>query len=120
VREKRYIEDLTVTHPIGFYYSDAVDARNADGLTELATPDKWFIAAIPQDFNTHTRIGASFSNTRIADVLYSGYFTCISCHDVHNSTNVAGTPSLSNGAVSNYFLRAPEQQSILCLSCHLK
>jgi hypothetical protein len=120
VREKRYIEDLTVTHPIGFNYSDAVDARNANGLTELATTDQFFISAIPQDFNTHTRMGAIFSNKRIGDVLYSGYFTCVSCHDVHNATNVAGAPSLSNGTVANYFLRAPQQQSILCLSCHLK
>ena len=120
VMTKRFIDDLTVTHPIGFTYANAIAARNTGGMTELATADTAFLKTIPQDFETHGRAGATYASKKISDVLYSGFFTCASCHEVHNTNNATSTAALSNGKVPNYFLWAPEQQSIICLSCHIK
>lgn len=117
---KRYIEDLGVTHPIGFLYDDALIIRNSGGLQEIITPDQRFLIEIPTNPNTHTRIGFLMGSKRIGDTLYSGYFTCASCHDVHNTNNAISTPSLTDGTIPNYFLWAPEQKSLLCLSCHVK
>ncbi len=117
---KRYIDDLTVTHPIGFLYADAVTARNIGGLTEIVTPDQNFLAGVPANPDTKSRGGWPKGNKKIGDTLYSGWMTCASCHEVHNTNNVASTAALSNGNVPNYFLWAPEQQSTICLSCHVK
>jgi hypothetical protein len=121
VTKKRYIDDLTVTHPIGFLYADAVTERNKDGMVELVTADKGFLlnaGASAVTFDTKTRVGATYSNKKINDTLYNGFFTCASCHEVHNTNNVASVST--NGTVPNYFLWAPEQQSLICLSCHIK
>ncbi len=116
---KRYIEDLGVTHPIGFLYQDALNVRNS-GNVEIITPDRRFLVDIPANPNTHTRAGWVMGNKMIADTLYSGYFTCASCHDVHNTNNAISLPALTDGRIPNYFLWAPEQKSLLCLSCHVK
>ncbi len=117
---KRYIEDLAVTHPIGFLYADAEQARNTGGLQEIVAADTRFLTAVPTDPNTKTRAGFTYGNKRISDTLYSGYFTCASCHEVHNTNNIASAPALSDGHIPNYFLWAPEEKSTICLSCHIK
>ena len=124
---KRYIDDLNVTHPIGFLYADAVSARNANGngYQEIAVETDHFLDAIPlgsaaATWNTKTGRTVNASNKKIGDVLYSGYFTCASCHDVHNTNNVASLNAISDNHVPNYFLWAPEQGSTICLSCHIK
>jgi hypothetical protein len=120
---KRYITDLTVTHPIGFKYADA-QAKRTDG-SQLVDPNTGFIAdnalnyaASASTFNTNSRSGLSTGTKTINNVLYGGYVTCASCHDVHNSVNAAPAPSTTNPY--NYFLYAQEEGSAICLSCHIK
>lgn len=112
---KRYITDLTVTHPIGFLYEDAMQRR---GTTELVDSTHGFItgAIDPNTWNTQQRGSLTESNKKIKDTLYGGYLTCASCHDVHNSVNTASTGK----GTYNYFLYAPEEGSAICLSCHVK
>jgi hypothetical protein len=125
---KRYITDLTVTHPIGFKYADAYAARNT-GLTadgnqlEPATngfiPDNTLVSAT-FDTNNRGALAAPAGKT-IGDTLYSGYMTCASCHDVHNSVNAKpATATVTAGNSYNYFLYAQEEGSAICLSCHIK
>ncbi len=114
---KRYIEDLSVTHPIGFKYNDAVTTRNTGGLTEIVTPDQKFLASVPANPDTHNRGSWPVGNKTIGDTLYGGYFTCASCHEVHNTNNAK---PLTAGINYNYFLWAPEENSAICLSCHVK
>jgi hypothetical protein len=119
---KRFIEDLAVTHPIGFRYADAEQVRNANGMQEIVPAATLFLTSITaSDPNTKTRgAGWNYGNKRIADTLYSGYFTCASCHEVHNTNNVASAPATSDGHIPNYFLWSPEEKSTICLSCHVK
>lgn len=127
---KRSITDLTVTHPIGFKWDEAVGART-DG-NQLVDKTKGFIpdnqlnygtTAATANFDTNTRSGTVLSggSKKIQDTLYQGYFTCASCHDVHNSVNAVpadATKAAGNGY--NYFLYAQEEGSAICLSCHIK
>lgn len=118
---KRYIEDLSVTHPIGFRYQDAVTQRNANGLTEIITADQKFLAGVPDGatttLDTHDRSNWPKGNKTIGETLYGGFFTCASCHEVHNTNNARPTTSPN---AYNYFLWAPEEGSAICLSCHVK
>jgi hypothetical protein len=115
----RYINDLTVTHPIGFLYSDAYAVR---GATELMPASSQFIDRVPNaaTADTHTRAGWTTLTTKISDVLYNGYVTCASCHEVHNTKNSENDPQIRGPFKPNYFVRAREQNSALCLSCHIK
>jgi hypothetical protein len=112
----RFITDLTVTHPIGFKYSDAWTAR---GAKELVPSSSGFIAGdiVASSWDTNTRGTLALSTKRIQDTLYGsdGYMTCASCHDVHNTLNVSDSTNSYN-----YFLYAKEQGSAICLSCHVK
>jgi len=121
---KRYITDLTVTHPIGFKYADALAARNVGTDTELVLPTTGYIASnqlVGTQFNTNSRGTLTYSSKTIADTLYGGYVTCASCHDVHNSVNAAPAAStIAAGNSYNYFLYAQEEGSAICLSCHVK
>jgi len=116
---KRYIDDLSVTHPIGFQYSDAFTAR---GATELVPATTGFIAdgqsatLLAAAFNTNVRGALATTPKKINDTLYGGFMTCASCHDVHNSVNAAPDA----GHNYNYFLLAQEEGSAICLSCHVK
>ena len=116
---KRYIDDLSVTHPIGFQYSDAFTAR---GATELMPATTGFIAdgnsatLLAATFNTNARGALPTGPKTINDTLYGGFMTCASCHDVHNSVNAAPDA----GHNYNYFLLAQEEGSAICLSCHVK
>jgi hypothetical protein len=121
----RYIDNLSVTHPVGFLYQDALNTRSG----EIVDPSSnFFIKSVPSaaaaaSVNTHDRAasGITYSTKKISDTLYGGYLTCASCHDVHNTNNAINAASLSNPSfVPNYFVWAPEQNSALCLSCHVK
>jgi hypothetical protein len=115
----RFINDLTVTHPIGFRYQQAVDTRNIGGTPELVTSDKGFITSIvDSNFDTSVagRAGLTYTTKTIGNTLYNGFFTCASCHDVHNTQNAKPLP----GNSYNYFLYAREEGSAICLSCHIK
>src|ERR1039457_72536 len=122
----RAITDLTVTHPIGFQYSDAETYRNAGGATELVpAATGLFIERITSLATNDTRnragTGFTYQTKKISDVLYGGYVTCASCHEVHNPNNALNDPSVNTpGFRPNYFVWAREQGSALCLSCHIK
>jgi hypothetical protein len=108
-------KNLDITHPIGFSYDDAMAARGSKELVDkgqrFATNVTWSDTA--GTYNTVTREG----NRKISDMLYMGKIvTCCTCHDVHNTGNVKPDP----GHNYNYLLWAKEEQSLICLSCHLK
>ena len=64
-------------------------------------------------YNSVTRQGSR----HIADLFYVGSIvTCSTCHDVHNGANVPPDPCHSY----NYLLWAKEEQSLICLCCHVK
>jgi hypothetical protein len=111
---KRYISDLTVTHPIGFSYVEAAANR---GPLEIVPATGTFITADVSlaTFDTHAR-GTDTTGKKISEVLYSGRMTCASCHDVHNTNNAVPTGTHNY----NYFLWAKEEGSAICLSCHVK
>jgi hypothetical protein len=114
------ITDLTVTHPIGFLYSDAMAER---GPTELVPDSQFFLDTVPDGpaNDTHVRTGWTYTTKRISDTLFGGYVTCASCHEVHNSKNSLNDPSVNTpGYTPNYLVWAREKNSALCLSCHLK
>lgn len=107
--------NLGTTHPIGFSYDNAKINR---GPAELADKNLYLATAItisdsPGVYNQVARN----SNVRIVDLLFQGTFiTCMTCHDVHNDQNVSPDP----GHDYNYLLWAKEEQSLICLTCHLK
>lgn len=116
-------QDLQGTHPIGFKYDDAFTARGATELVDLATIPK-FIDTVTDatNFDTVNRPAGSlvFSTKKISDTLYNGYVTCASCHDVHNTNNAKNTFTANGATAPNYFVWAPEKDSALCISCHVK
>lgn len=114
---KRYIDDLSVTHPIGFQYADA----ELRGINEIVPQTTGFITApttelLAATFNTQSRGALATGSKKISDTLYGGFMTCASCHDVHNSVNA----SPDAGHTYNYFLYAKQEGSAICLSCHVK
>jgi len=108
-------KDLNITHPIGFSYDEAMAAR---GPSELVDKNQRFatkvtVSTVPGTYNTVERN----STLRISDVLYTGSIvTCVTCHSVHNTGNATPDP----GHTYNYLLWAKEEQSLICLSCHIK
>ena len=117
----RVVNNLQIIHPIGFLYSDAMAARPG----QLTDPNSTsFLSSSPfgadsASSNTFTRVGFTQGATLIASTLYGGYVTCATCHDAHNTNNAVNLPDPDTGIVANYFVRAPEQGSALCLSCHI-
>jgi hypothetical protein len=109
------VKDLTITHPIGFSYDDAMSAR---GLGELVDKNQF----LPTGITTSNTAGvynqvARNGSRRIKDVLFQGAIvTCSSCHDIHNCNNAKPDP----GHDYNYLLWAKEEQSLICLTCHIK
>ena len=118
---KRFITDLTVTHPIGFQYDEAAGVR---GTAEIVPSSHGFIkndiSTVSATWNTTlgsaSRATAGETDKKIKDTLYGGFMTCATCHDVHNSVNAKPNP----GHSYNYFLYAKEEGSAICLSCHVK
>jgi hypothetical protein len=106
-----YVRDLTVTHPVGMTYP--TNSKIVDKDSGFFIKDDAAISA----FDTKNRSGI-FGTKTIASVLSGGtIMTCASCHEVHNTTNAK--PS-STGTQYNYFLHAQEENSAICLSCHIK
>jgi Zn-finger protein len=89
-------------HPIGFSYDEALLKHPGDLRAKTTV---WAGSGA----NTHVRT--------IGDGLTGGdFFTCASCHDVHNKDNVAN----SVNANVNYFLYADQKDSAFCVTCHVK
>ncbi len=115
---KRFVKDLTVTHPIGFLYQDALNERGSN--VEIVPATNKFITGptatlLAAGFDTKNRTIAT-DGKKISDTLYGGYMTCASCHEVHNTNNAKPDA----GHSYNYFLLAKEEGSAICLSCHIK
>jgi len=131
-------QDLSNDHPIGFNYNDirlyreshSLGAVNANGDHEIAKSDLTFATSV-----TPTAVGGTAYNDvqrqgaggrTIKDVLYQGQImTCATCHEVHNKdnakqANLNGVNGSDASAAPNFFLYAPEKDSLICLSCHVK
>ena len=110
-------------HPLGFNYDTVATGPSTPGTNPNvaqvrdAQPqeDPWIRAAADDLVYT--------SNTweiKVSDRLYidpadgSRYMTCATCHDVHNKKN------MDTAAHANYLVLAPQQDSALCLTCHIK
>lgn len=89
---------LSNDHPIGFVFDDVV------------AKDK-YIKSSDSTYDSNPDI-------TIASRLYVGsqgaIMTCATCHDVHNKKNK------DEATATNYLLLAPNRDSALCLSCHIK
>ena len=115
---KRFMTDLTVTHPIGFQYDEAATTRSG----EIVPSSNGYLTSAPvaatwdTTIGSASRIAAGQSSKKIKDTLYGGFMTCATCHDVHNSVNAKPDA----GHNYNYFLYAKEEGSAICLSCHAK
>ena len=106
---------LTDDHPLGFNYNE-VAAGPATGVpTSLAVEayeDPWIREAAS---GALLYAGNGFG-MKVVDRLYQGqYMTCATCHDVHNRMN-EDEPAAS----ANYLVLAPQADSALCLTCHIK
>jgi len=134
--------DLSSTHPIGFDVSQigangsiGFEFQAAQGLLTGSKADiyedtfvdrRWMYQGTPNDPTRPTIAEGLFDESGAGTGPF--YFTCLTCHDVHNKRNVAndGTGDFNyTGAVAdtvqgNYFVFAPQQGSQLCLSCHNK
>jgi hypothetical protein len=116
---KRYITDLTVTHPIGFQYDEAATRRTT---AEIIPSARGFIKNAPvsntwdTSYGSSSRTAAGETDKKIKDTLYGGFLTCASCHEVHNTVNAKPEA----GHSYNYFLYAKQEGSAICLSCHVK
>lgn len=113
---------LTNDHPVGMNYYD-VAVGPASGNPSAATvlgaqfnQDPW----IRQVDDTLVYKNNTFS-VKVGDRLYvsptdptKAYMTCATCHDVHNKKNM-DVPTDPNNLVL-----APQQDSALCLTCHIK
>jgi predicted CXXCH cytochrome family protein len=100
--------DMTVNHPIGFSYDDAMAQRTR---SELVDKEERFATTvtISQTTGVYNQIERK-GRYRIVDTLYQGqYVTCGTCHNVHGCSDDSG-----------YLLRAKETNSLICLSCHIK
>jgi hypothetical protein len=92
------------THPIGF------DATAVNTGGPQADSHLW------SNYINNTYRG-NVGTTKVVDRLYSGtYFTCSTCHDVHNKMNqTAG--SIKTGT-QHFFLMGGQTNSALCITCH--
>jgi hypothetical protein len=117
---------LTNDHPVGFDYSYvAIGPENPATIT----PDAATLAAAAADANKDAWIrnpAATFIGNKlgltVGDRLYvaadgKAYMTCATCHDVHNKKNLYDT---TGAEPVNYLVLAPQKDSALCLSCHIK
>lgn len=86
---------LTNDHPIGFVYDD--------------------VAATDVEIKPSSSVFGS-KGVKVSDVLYNGYMTCATCHDVHNSKLTVDNSDDNSG----WFLYGPQTGSAFCLTCHDK
>jgi hypothetical protein len=98
--------DGVKTHPIGFD-ATAVDTGGAQADDHLWT----------NYTQKNFRGNANAGTLTVASRLFQGqYFTCSTCHDVHNKLN-ATAGSIPAGT-QNYFLLGGQTNSALCITCH--
>lgn len=122
--------DLSITHPIGFDYDKAAAGVSATantggrGAGEIRPSSSFYLKSATYGagagFDTHAP--SDFTTKKISDTLFNDgngkIMTCATCHEVHNTTNVA--PSANPGGTANFFLNSDEAGSAICLSCHVK
>ena len=109
-------------HPIGFDVAES--ATDVGIFADTFSGRTWKLGGV--DGASSVAISAGLFD---ASGVGAGpfYFTCATCHDVHNQDNVEN--SVANGlgdaahldeVNGNYFVFAPQSGSQLCLSCHDK
>jgi len=98
------VGELTNHHPVGFNY---IAVATAD--SEIADADGADQDAVYPNAGTFTVRGGA--KLPISELLYNNQMECVTCHDVHNSTNNADADS---------FLWEGNAGSKFCLVCHLK
>ena len=105
-------------HPVGFNYNQvaigpaAGDPAWAEVNGRKDYEDPWIREAASGNL---LYMSNSYS-VRVVDRLYRGiYMTCATCHDVHNKFNAD-----SSTATANYLVLAPQKDSQLCRTCHIK
>jgi hypothetical protein len=98
--------DGVKTHPIGF------DAVQVDTGGSNADSHLW-----PNYLNNDYRGNAT--PLKVSARLFQGqFFTCSTCHDVHNKLNNTAT-SIPAGT-QHYFLLGGQTNSALCITCHFQ
>lgn len=113
---------LTNDHPVGMNYYDVAvgPATGSPTQAQVAAAqfnqDPW----IRQVDDTLVYKNNAYG-VKVGERLYvapsdptKAYMTCATCHDVHNRKN-ADLPG-----VANYLVLAPQNNSDLCLTCHIK
>ena len=96
------------THPIGF---DATTLQAA-GVTQ--DTHLW-----PNMLTSNYRGNNAPASLTVASRLFQGqYFTCSTCHDVHNKLN--DTSASIPVGTQNYFLLGGRTNSALCTTCHIQ
>jgi hypothetical protein len=119
---------LTNDHPIGFVYNAVANATCAyppvvaNAVADQDTLDGWICKA---DANLKYIRPAGMTAVKVVDRLHNGQImTCATCHDVHNTKNAdmttSATDAFTGNATKNYLVLAPQKDSALCLSCHIK
>jgi cytochrome c553 len=115
---------LSNDHPVGFNYDTIATGPSTPGTNPTvgqvqgAQPqeDVWIRAAADDLTYSNNTWGI-----KVADRLYTDpadgarYMTCATCHDVHNKKNMDTTAQSAN-----YLVLAPQKDSALCLTCHIK
>ncbi|KAB0671468.1 cytochrome C [Oryzomonas sagensis] len=109
-------KDLSNDHPVGFdYMAIAAGCGDSNICTTAGT------ATTPDQYNYIRKADQGLTyrdnpaNIKVADRLYNGsIMTCATCHDVHNKKNLQGAETM------NYLVLAPQKDSALCLTCHIK
>ena len=92
------------THPIGF---DATAVANGGAQAD----SHLWPTMLPNTYRGNT------GTTTVTDRLFSGqYFTCSTCHDVHNKLNQ--TSGSIKAGTHHYFLLGGQTNSALCITCH--
>jgi hypothetical protein len=111
---------LTNDHPVGFNYVEvAIGPTQGNPTVGLVTgaadnQDPWIRAV--SDASGDLAYDSNPYALQVQDRLYQGvYMTCATCHDVHNKMNADDPAQLVN-----YLVLAPQADSALCLTCHIK
>jgi hypothetical protein len=100
--------DGVKTHPIGF------DATAVNTGGPQADSHLW-----PNYINNNYRGNANAGTLTVASRLFQGtYFTCSTCHDVHNKLN--DTSASIPVGTQHYFLLGGQTNSALCITCHFQ
>ncbi|HYH22163.1 MAG TPA: cytochrome c3 family protein [Azospirillum sp.] len=107
-------KDLTNDHPVGMEYAKWAGAtRTLDAdfkeAVRLGTKDIWYVESGKGDANTRDKKDMwlyTRDSTNSTLTAATPYVECASCHDPHEETST--------------FLRIPNTNSDVCLTCHTK